>query len=397
MLALPRGFDVWCMMISDEGKEIRVAMLSQRYLPFTGGAEKQLAAVLRRLPAFGIEAMVLTRRHDESPAKEIVDGTTVHRIEVGGPRAFASLSYTAQALMKLRRFRPHVVHALELLSPSTTALAYRAMTDVPVVAKVLRGGSLGDIAVLEQSRSGRLRLPALLRKIDAFAVISREIDDELAAKGVSPARRHFIPNGVDLSHYQPVEIEEKRRIRARLGLPDQPIALFAGRLETEKRIDRLISLWPNVCQRIPDATLVVAGTGSLETTLVAAGIKGTLLIGEQSDLRDWYAASDVFVLPSLAEGLSNAMLEAMSMALPCIATRVGAAAELLADGTGQLVDLHDDDALVAALISVLACPEHFSGGARRARRRVTEEFSIDATVSRLVCLYKALAGAPSSE
>lgn len=370
---------------------LRIAMLTQRYLPFIGGAENQLAAVLTKLPDYGIDATVITRRHDPSlPAREMVNGIPVHRLDVHGPRVIASLTYTAKAIWALHNFRPDVVHAFELLSPATTAVAYKSLTGVPVVAKVLRGGVLGDIAALKQSAIGRMRLKRLLRSVDCFAVISKEIDDELAAEGVAKDRRYFLPNGVDLTRYQPVDPDGKMAMRAKLGLPNAPIALFAARLEPEKCIDQLVSLWPRVRDVVPNATLVVAGAGALEQALKAAAVEGVMLVGRQTNLPEWYAAADAFVQPSVAEGLSNSLLEAMAMALPCISTRVGEAPDLLANDVGVLVDVKDDEALFAGLTAVLSRPEDFASGALRGRQRVIDDFSLDVTVKRFAALYRSL-------
>jgi glycosyltransferase involved in cell wall biosynthesis len=378
------------MSVTSNSDRVRVAMLTQRYFPFTGGAEKQLSALLQRLPDLGIDATVITRRHDDSPLHEVVNNIPVHRIKVGGPRVLASLSYTAQALRLLRSFRPDVVHAHELLSPTTTAIAYKSLTKTPVAAKVLRGGSLGDIAVLERTMVGRLRLSRLLHRVDAFSVISAEIDGELARYGVPSALRHFIPNGVDLSRFQPVDDPTKHALRRQLNLPDTPIAFFAGRLETEKRIDRLVSLWPQIRQAIPSATLVVAGAGSLMQALTATPTDGVIIAGPQPDLKNWYAASDVFVLPSEAEGLSNAMLEALATGLPCVATNVGAAPEVLVDGLGVLVGVDDDAALISGLIAAF---HGLPGQSKeRAHDAVVQTYSIDTTARRLADLYRRLSG-----
>lgn len=373
---------------------LKVAMLTQVYLPFIGGAEKQLAAVLQRLPAYGIEPMVITRRHDASPVDDRVEGVLVHRIEVGRHRELASITYTLKGLLALRRFRPDVVHAFELRSPSTTAVAWRALSRTPVLAKVLRGGTLGDIAALSRKPSDRMRLQRILRKIDAFAVISREIDDELAAEGVSAERRLFIPNGVDLDSYIPATPTEKTRLRDELGLGAGPVALFAGRLEREKQVDRLIEIWPRVRAAVPGATLVVVGTGSLEEGLKAAAPEGVRLVGKQTAMRPWFAASDVFVLPSLAEGLSNALLEAMAMGLRCVATEVGAAPDLLGDGLGRLVPVGDADALCSALCAALAAAPD-AALAQRIRARIERDYSIDATARKLAEAYRRLARRPA--
>jgi glycosyltransferase involved in cell wall biosynthesis len=373
---------------------LKVAMLTQVYLPFIGGAEKQLAAVLQRLPAYGIEPMVITRRHDASPVDDRVEGIPVHRIEVGRHRELASITYTLKGILAQRRFRPDVVHAFELRSPSTTAVAWRALSGTPVLSKVLRGGTLGDIAALSRKPSDRMRLQRILRKIDAFAVISREIDDELAAEGVLVDRRLFIPNGVDLQSYTPATATERIALRNEFGLGAGPVALFAGRLEREKQVDRLIEIWPRVRAAVPGATLVVVGTGSLQPGLAERATEGVRLVGKQTAMRSWYAASDVFVLPSLAEGLSNALLEAMAMGLRCVATEVGAAPDLLGDGLGRLVPVGDADALSSALIAALTeAPDERHQ--QQVRARIERDYSLEATARKLAEAYRKLARRPA--
>lgn len=372
---------------------LKVAMLTQVYLPFIGGAEKQLAAILQRMPALGVDPLVITRRHDDSPLEDVVEGTRVQRIEVGRQRELASLAYTAKGLRALWRFRPDVIHAFELRSPAATAVAYKTLTGTPVLAKVLRGGTLGDIAAMQRKASSRFRLNRMLRGIDAYAVISREIDAELAAVGVPQHRRNFIPNGVDLALYPLPDAAEKAALRQAMGLTEGPVALFAGRLEAEKRVDRLVALWPEVRAAVPGATLVVTGTGALEASLRAAAGPGVRLVGKQVAMRPWFAAADGFVLPSVAEGLSNAMLEAMAMDLPVVATAVGAAPDLLAGGLGELVAVGDDGALSAALVRMLsgegpAAPQV----AGRRRALVQTQYSLDATAEKLAALYHRLAG-----
>ncbi len=372
---------------------LKVAMLTQVYLPFIGGAEKQLAAILQRMPALGVEPLVITRRHDDSPLEDVVEGTRVHRIAVGRQRELASLTYTVKAVLALRRFRPDVIHAFELRSPAATAISYRALTGTPVLAKVLRGGTLGDIAAMQRKATSRFRLNRMLRGIDAYAVISREIDAELAAVGVPEHRRYFIPNGVDLTQYDLPDVTEKTALRQEFGLTEGPVALFAGRLAPEKRVDRLMALWPEVRAMVPGATLVVVGTGALAPQLSAGAGPGIRLMGKQTAMRRWFAAADCFVLPSVAEGLSNAMLEALAMDLPVVATAVGAAPDLLAGGLGELVAVGDDAALTAALIRSLSgqgCAAPGLAGRRRAL--VREHYSLDATATKLAALYRRLAG-----
>lgn len=372
-------------------RPLRVAMIIQRYLPFTGGAEHQLAAIVRRLPEYDIQPCVITRRHDRSPLSEVIDGIQVWRIATPPTRAVASVSFTAGAMRRLHEFRPDIVHAHELLSPTTTALAWKAITRTPVIAKILRGGDIGDIGKLAGSALGRMRLGEIRRRVDLFAVISSEIDIELAQLEVATGRRRFIPNGVNVERFSPATAMEKRAIRRELGLPEGPIALFAGRLDKEKRIDRLADLWPRVRAVVPGATLVIAGTGPLAAQLQGRTADGVHPVGVQADMAPWYRAADSFVLPSQAEGLSNAMLEAMASGLVCVATSVGGANDLLgAEEGGFLVRPRDDAHLVELIIRALSDPMA-KPMATAARRIVQSRYSLDATVSRIVETYREFA------
>ncbi|WP_448204587.1 glycosyltransferase family 4 protein [Azospirillum sp. sgz302134] len=375
---------------------LRIAMIIQHYPPHMGGAERQLAVVAKGLAAEGAQVCVLTRKVDDAPYAETVDGVTIRRIPVPGPKPVASLSFTAGALPVLLRWRPDVIHAHELLSPATTALAGKMLLGVPVLAKILRGGLLGDIAKLRRSASGRMRLDAIRRRVDAFTVISREIDEELRALGVPEERRVFIPNGVDLARFHPAATAERSRLRESLGLPDVPIALFSGRVEPEKRIDRLIALWPEIRAAVPGALLVVAGSGSEEDRLRAAAREavgeGVRFVGYVPDMVPWYRAADAFVLPSTTEGLSNALLEAMASGLVCVATAVGGTVDVIRPGrTGLLIDPGDERELVSSLIAALSSEE-----ARRiaaeARAQMVDDYSLDGTIRKLHALYGRLAG-----
>ncbi|MEZ4682495.1 MAG: glycosyltransferase family 4 protein [Caldilineaceae bacterium] len=148
-------------------EELRVAMVIQRYYPHVGGAERQVAALAPHLAAHNIALTVLTRRHDPAlPRFERIDTVPVYRLPMVGPKALAALSFTVTAQWVLARCRPHLIHAHELLSPATVALMAKRLFAVPVVAKVLNGGALGDIAKLQNRPTGQRRLALLQRQID---------------------------------------------------------------------------------------------------------------------------------------------------------------------------------------------------------------------------------------
>ena len=371
---------------------LRVAMIIQAYHPHVGGAERQLAALAPLLAALSVEVHVVTRRYPGLAPFERINGVPVHRLPIPGPKATASLSFTLTAMPLLRRLQPDVIHAHELLSPTTTAVLAKRLFNVPVVAKVLRGGELGDIAKLKSRRSGDRRIALFRRHVDAFITISHEIDEELADIGIPLSKRPFIPNGVDVARFSPVGIAEKQALRAKLNLPVGPIAIFTGRLAAEKRVNQLVAMWTAVRAAQPAATLLILGTGEQEALLKRQAGEGVQFLGRVDDVVPYLQAADLFILPSATEGLSNALLEAMAAGLPAIATHVGGAPDVIDHGrNGWLIPPDEPAMLQEATITLLG-----DDAARRrsmgesARAKVMQRYALSTTANGLYDLYQAV-------
>lgn len=370
---------------------MRVAMVIQAYYPHVGGAEKQLAALIPLLQRQGIDVHILTRRYPGMKPFESVFGVPVHRIPVPGPKALAALSYTIGCLWSLARLRPDLVHAHELLSPTTTAIAAKRLFHIPIVAKILRGGELGDLAKLKSRGSGQRRINLIRRWVDAFIVISQEIDRELAGIGIEPERRFFIPNGVDIERYRTVSQAEKMSIRARLGIYGDPVAIFTGRFVPEKRVNYLVDMWPAVRRRIPAAELLLLGDGPELGMLRQRAGSGVHFTGEVEDVLPYLQTADLFVLPSSTEGLSNSLLEAMAVGLPCLATSVGGASDLLEHGkSGWIVKPNDPALLEQSVIHLLSEEQLRAGLGGQARRMVSQNYALDKSAQNLLRLYRDL-------
>lgn len=371
---------------------LRVAMVIQRYYPHVGGAERQIGALAPYLQARGVALTVLTRRYDANlSAYEEVAGVPVYRLPATGPKAIAALRFTLAAQWLLARQRPHLIHAHELLSPATVALTAKRLLRVPIVAKVLNGGTVGDVAKLQQRPTGPRRLQLLRQQVDAFIAISSEIDDELATVGVPAAKRHNIPNGVDTDRFHPVTPEQSAALRQQYQLPHGLLALFAGRLTAQKRLDLLLDCWPALRAQHPDAELVLLGTGDQEAALKAQAVPGVHFLPPVDDVTPYLQAADLFVLPSAAEGLSNALLEAMSAGLPALSTAVGGATDLIDHGeNGWLVPPNDAATLAAGLDQLFAnCTLRTQLGVA-ARRRVETDYALPTVADRLRQLYDRL-------
>ncbi len=372
---------------------LRVVMVIQSYLPRLGGAEKQLAAVCRALRKGGLEPSIVTRRYPGMSAFESIEGTPVYRVPAPRPKALAALCYLLFGYFRIRSLRPHVLHAHELLSPTDLGILAKRNLNCPLVVKVLRGGKLGDLDKLHHRRGGQARIRRLRQYVDVFLAISREIETELAAEGIDPARCRFLPNGVDTHIYQPASQREKKEIRAALGLPDGFICLYSGRLAPEKGLDILLNAWKKVSAKHAQAHLLLLGSGPQEAALGEMAVERVIFGGYVPDPCLFYQACDLFVLPSLTEGLSNALLEAMACGLPLVATRVGAAQELNPQGeNGRLVTPGSADELAEALDFFLSGPREGRRMGANGRKFVQDSYSLDRTVARLMAIYAELAG-----
>lgn len=370
-------------------------MVILEYNPIVGGAQRQLEMLAPYLQTRGVEIHVLTRRYEGLAAYEELNGVAVHRLAAPRPKAVASLAYTTAVLNKIRQLKPDLIHAYSFLSPLSAAALAKQFYGIPVVAKVLRGGALGDVARIKRRRFGTRRMAFYRQKVDAFIAISQEIDQELAGASVPRTKRIMIPNGVDVNHFRPAVGQARQDIRRQLGLPNAPIVIFTGRLEPEKRVDHLLELWPAVRRSNADATLLILGVGSEAERLQRQAGPGVRFLGRIGDVAPYLRASDIFVLPSYTEGLSNALLEAMACGLAVIATEVGGATDVIAhQENGWLVPPDQPAELQTAVEILLGTPDTGRQMGKRAREKMARDFALPTIAGRLRHLYdQVLSGA----
>ena len=367
---------------------INVAMIIQDYLPRLGGAEKQLAALAPLLKERGINIHVITRRYPGLRSYETIQGVPIYRLPILKTKALASFIFTISAIPVIRRLRPHIIHAHGLLSPTTTAVAAKRVFGIPVVSKSLRGGKLGDLARLINRPLGRQRFRMFKKQVDAFIAISNEIESELMENGIAPKRCVFIPNGVNLDEFQPIDEYKKRLLRKQLQLPEKFLAIFAGRLEAEKRVEDLIQVWHYVRQQHTDANLLILGTGTQEERLKRIAKEGVLFRGVVDHVAPYLKTADIFVLPSIAEGLSNALLEALATGLPVVVTATGGTTDIVRHKvSGWLIRDYESKALLEGILAFLGDQALRENCAFEGRRYVTQNYALVNTADNLCKLY----------
>lgn len=218
-------------------------------------------------------------------------------------------------------------------------------------------------------------------------------------------RRHFsrrglvIYNGVDSSFYRPDE-ERRREVRSRLGIPPEAtVFLYAGRITELKGIRDLVDAFLSLDRSLLEqGYLLLVGpveTSDLGKLLPSAEFHGLRVrvlppVG-RSEIRDFYQASDVFVLPSYLEGISSALQEAMACGLPAIVSNVGGNPEVVLDGrTGLLHVAGDVEGLRARLAEMIAHPERRRFMGREARARMETVFGLRTMARRYREVYERI-------
>lgn len=366
-----------------------------------GGLENGLVNLINRFPGEGLRHVVICVTESTSFAGRItrpgVEIVALHK------REGKDLLWLARLWRVLRRVRPRIVHTrnlgtLEAMVPAVAA----------GVRRRVHSEEGWDVYDLHGTRARyRLVRRALAPVIDRWVPVSVDLERWLCERvGIPRDKVVRIRNGVDAERFHP----------APGGRGPLPVEGFAGPecfvLGTVGRMDRvkdhpnLARAFVRLLKRRPDARprlrLVIVGDGperpEVEAILAEGGATGSAwLPGLRDDVPELLRALDLFVLPSLAEGTSYTLLEAMATGLPVVATEVGGNPEVVAAGaTGLLVPEDDPEALSRAIERYLDDPALRAAHGAAGRARVEAEYGLDRMVARYAELYEALlAGKPA--
>ncbi len=230
-------------------------------------------------------------------------------------------------------------------------------------------------------------------RVSRFIAVSAEAARRMAEReGVPEERISVIPNGIspDLSALRPAA-----EVRSALGIPeDAPLAVCVSRLEKEKDVGTLVRAMAGVRRTLPRARCVVVGDGSQRRALEALrdeeGLGDAVLFaGHQPDALSIIGASDLLVLPSLAEPFGLVLLEAMALCKAVVATDAGGPREIVVNGeTGVLAPPGDADAMAEAIAGLLSDPETARAMGREGRRRYLELYTAERMARDTLAVYR---------
>jgi glycosyltransferase involved in cell wall biosynthesis len=370
---------------------MRVALVGDEYYPDISGVPRYAFELSHHLARLGIEPVVITHAHPGQPEEEEISGVRIRRIPglvLNSPHRAASPFLFRRCHAYIREGKYDVVHGLDIYSSmADMAVLFARKHHIPSV--------LTCHSINESDFSVFLQRPVLfpIRKANAVIAVSRASERFCRFLGVASQRIAVIPNGVDLSSFN--QKQDGTLMRRKLGLDEQPVVMTALRLIRRKEPARLVAVFPKILEVIPDAKLVIAGSGPEEAKLTRQ-IKrlditdSVFLVGglQKEEIALLMAAADVFVLPSRAEAFGLSVLEAAAVGLPVVCSHAGGIPEVFRDNLDAVLCPPGDDCAIARAIICLIQDREFANRLRRNALGTASRFTWEIAAQRTLRVYE---------
>lgn len=366
----------------------------------SGGIQKNSRLLLSELHKRGIDTYACVRNYHRLPRDEIIEGTRFHRSPVvGSSMALNGVIYFLDVLWWLIRNRDKydVIHCQQMFGPTMAAAVASYFVKKPILTRVTTVGELGEVKQIREMPLSGLRM-RLIRRVTAWAALTGAMKDELVELGIPADSIQVIHNSTAIGADVAYSVDTKAALRKTLDLGDGEIAVFVGRLSEEKNLDVLIRAWATVMARFPSAQLLLLGDGgayrnvepSLRELVDDLGLNRSVrFLGHVPNAKDYVLAAGVFALPSRTEGMSNALVEALSCGATIVATEIPGNAEICTDRVNALlVPVGDEAALADAIKELFGSRDLARQLGKAARQKAEQDLSVDRMVSAYVAAYQ---------
>jgi glycosyltransferase involved in cell wall biosynthesis len=355
-----------------------------------GGAERDLLAMLDRLPRRGFHPLVVCPGTGPLTKELVRRGVEVRFASMPAWQKLFAYPQRAAAVLALRMIitevRPMLLHVNDIWwVPQTLRAAARAQ--IPIVAHVRQE--------IEPRKARRYELD----EVDLVLPVSCQIQQSLEKGGVLPERLQILYSGVDLSRV--LVQDDGREVRRRFGIPADALVLgTVANPFARKGYGVMLRALPAILASFTNVHYLIVGSGDvayearLRAMVMDLRLEGRVhFAGFQVSVYPYLAAMDVYVHPALMEGFGIAVLEAMAMRKPVVATTTGGLPEIVQDGTtGVLVAPNEPDALARAIVGLLQDSTRRVSMGREGRNRVETLFTVEAMMDRLIAAYGVLLG-----
>jgi glycosyltransferase involved in cell wall biosynthesis len=350
-----------------------------------GGAERMLLDLSRHLgTGYDVEVGLLKSGWLESQVLAL--GLACPAIR---PHGAGDLGIVAGLLKVVSARRISLMHAHEFYMAAVGAAVAR-LTGIPLVVTVHGKGYYPD------KRRRRFLYRLIAAQASRMVTVSRDLAEFFCRRTGTPASHvEVVYNGIDVESL--AGVPRDRGCLGEIGIPpDAPVVGAVGNLYPVKGHAHLLRAMPTVLAGRPAAHLVVLGRGALHDALraeaEALGIGDRMhLLGHREDVPRWLAAIDVFVLPSLSEGLPLSVLEAMAAGRPAVVTAVGGVPEVVQDGiTGFVVPPASPEALASRILALLRDTALSAAMGAAAQARIRERFSVERMTGDYRAMYRTV-------
>ena len=351
-----------------------------------GGSQRQIVQLALGLKARGVTCAVLYFINPSFLVEQL-QAAGIETIRVN-KTARVDPGFVRRLRQAIRAWAPDVVHCYSFTAELWGAIACRLLParERPVLISSVRG-------TYEWYGRNQWRMKRWVSSQSASIISNSREGAEYAARQMHWPLHHFhvVHNGVSVTAPDAARVDLLRQHY--LQNTFDTLVLFVGRLVEHKNLPRLLQAFAQVVKQRPRTRLLLAGSGPLHDALAAQigqlGLQDhALLLGEQSEVPALMEAADLVVLPSLREGLSNVVLEAMALGRAVLSTPVGGIPQAIDNGRhGVLVEPTDTDALAHALLTLIDDPALRERLGRAAQHKVLEQYSPPAMVSAMLKEY----------
>ena len=365
-----------------------------------GGAERQINKLAGKFIEAGVEVRLVTGQWKwGEPRNEIINTIPVYRLftfwgmfDIRGLRKFAHYVYLISLFLYLffNKSKYDFIHCHSAMASAFVVALAGNLFDKKTLARPMASGSTwGDISRMkaQQSLMGSQLMLNKLKDNDVIIALNQDVVTELEELGIESGKIVSMPNGV-----------ETDGITYKTDYKAGPVTkiTFVGRLHAQKGLETLLIAFSQVLKQIPSQKLCLqlVGTGPLQSTLEATIQKFDIVdqvvfLGQLPDVFPVLYDSDIFVLPSRAEGMSNALLEAMTCGLPCIVSDIPANTILIKNRqTGLLAKVDDAEDLAQAILQLVEDQTLREKLGQAARQTILENYSITSVAQKFISLYK---------
>jgi len=414
--------------------KIRIFMVIAVFHPYIGGAEKQAEKLASELIKNNIDVTMITgrwsnllKKHEELNGIKIVrnltnfipggkgglntkisffqpppsnSGSRIKSVKVFFRKIFVRSCvyfYQISLLFYLLKQRNNydIIHVHQVLYPAFISTVAARILKKPVIAKVGSSGFNSDIHQIKKLPEGRVQLRYILNNLSKLVCTSRKMKEEFLCEGIKKDKIVLIRNGVKTEDF-------KRSYKSCNDL------VYLGRFIKSKDIITLIAAFAQIIKTNKDLRLTLIGDGPEKDNIISmierSGLNDNIILtGMIDDPEEILRKSDIFIFPSLIEGLSNSLIEAMSSKLPCVVTNIPGNVEVIGDkdsgydiqeggfaesGYGILFNPSDIEGLVGSIKYLFKNQGIREKIGESAYLRIRSEFDIKRVADRYISLYE---------